>query len=155
MARIELETSIAAPARRCFDLSRDVDIHVASTAPSSERAVAGVTRGRMDLGDSVTWGARHFGIPWRMTSQIVAFERPRSFTDEMRRGPFARWHHVHVFDERNGATLMRDQVEYASPFGPLGAAVDALFLRRYMSELLRRRNLHIKSVAEAAATTGR
>ncbi len=38
---------------------------------------------------------------------------------------------------------------YTAPLGPLGRVADALFLRRYMRELLRRHGLHLKRVAES------
>jgi ligand-binding SRPBCC domain-containing protein len=151
MPELHLETFIAAPAEQCFDLERDVDVHQVSTASSGERAVAGITNGLMDLGDEVTWQARHFGVTFHMTSKITAFDRPSRFTDEMQRGPFRHWRHTHLFIERNGGTLMVDDVEFASPLGPLGIAVDALVLRRYMRELLRQRNANIKAIAEELA----
>ena len=35
---------------------------------------------------------------------------------------------------------MTDVVEFESPVGPVGRAVNALFLTRYMTKLLRQRN---------------
>ena|ERR1700737_4765941 len=150
MLRLELETRIAAPPEVCFDLSLDVDLHMASTFPSQERAIAGVTSGVMQLGDDVTWEARHFGIPWRMTSRIVEYERPRRFADEMQRGPFGRWRHVHLFQRIDGGTRMRDEIAFASPLGPLRRVVDAMVLRSYMTRLIERRNAYLKHAAEAA-----
>lgn len=152
MPFIRLETLIRAPAGRCFDLSRDVDVHVASTGGTRERAIAGVTSGLINLGETVTWEATHFFVRQRMTSKITAFERPRMFVDEMQRGPFKRWRHAHLFEERQGATLMVDEVEYASPLGPLGKLADALFLERYMTRLLAGRNAWIKRLAEETNT---
>ncbi|HEY0377699.1 MAG TPA: hypothetical protein VGC87_12310 [Pyrinomonadaceae bacterium] len=62
MPRIILKTFVKAPAGICFDLSRSVDVHTASTDGSGERAVAGVTSGMMELGDTVIWEAVHFGV---------------------------------------------------------------------------------------------
>ncbi|NED80952.1 cyclase, partial [Streptomyces sp. SID11233] len=47
MEHFELTTRIAAPPEVVFDVSLDVDLHQASMAGSGERAVAGVTSGRM------------------------------------------------------------------------------------------------------------
>ena len=60
MPRIVLHTSIAAPIERCFDLARSIDLHMASTDWSGERAVAGVTSGLIGPGQEVTWRGRHF-----------------------------------------------------------------------------------------------
>jgi ligand-binding SRPBCC domain-containing protein len=149
MPTIHLETFIGAPPQLCFDLARSVDVHMASTNHTGERAVAGVTSGMMNLDDEVTWEARHFGVRQRLTSRITMMERPRLFVDEMQRGAFKRWHHTHTFEERRGGTLMIDDADYASPLGLLGRLADRLFLERYMTRLLLVRNAHIKKVAEA------
>ncbi|HYY56831.1 MAG TPA: SRPBCC family protein [Pyrinomonadaceae bacterium] len=149
MPRIHLETFIRAPLELCFDLSRSVDVHMASTDHTGERAIGGVTSGMMNLGDEVTWEARHFGVRQRLTSRITAMERPRMFVDEMQRGAFKSWHHTHLFEPREDGTLMIDDALYSSPLGPLGRVIDRLFLEKYMTRLLLVRNAHIKKVAEA------
>ena len=124
MPTIHLETFINAPTELCFDLARSVEVHTASTAATGERAVAGVTSGLMSLGDEVTWEAKHLGIRQHFTSKIVAFDRPRMFIDEMRRGIFKRFHHEHLFEPaQEGGTLMIDKLHFASPLGMLGRAV--------------------------------
>ncbi|MFL6108120.1 MAG: SRPBCC family protein [Marmoricola sp.] len=140
MPRIVLTTLLPAPAQACFDLSLSVDAHTASMAGSDEQVVGGVTSGSMSLGDSVTWRARHFGIPFTMTSRISGYAAPQRFVDEQVSGPFARWWHEHLFESRDGFTLMTDTVEFASPLGRLGRLVDRLYLTRYMTRLLERRN---------------
>ena len=49
---------------------------------------------------------------------------------------------------------MLDTFDYTSPLGPLGRLADILFLRQYMSRLLRRRNAYLKSEAESASARG-
>ena len=149
MPKILLKTFIKAPAELCFDLSRSVDVHMESTNDTRERAVAGVTSGLMELGDTVTWEAVHFGFRQQLTSRITAFDRPRMFVDEMQRGAFKRWHHTHLFEPADGGTLMIDEVDYASPLGVLGGVADALFLKSYMTRLLATRNDYIRKLAEA------
>jgi ligand-binding SRPBCC domain-containing protein len=83
-----------------------------------------------------------------MTSKITAFDRPSGFSDEMQHGRFRHRRHVHRFEARERGTLMVDDVAFASPFGPLGSLVDALYLRCYMADLLTERNQHVKRIAE-------
>lgn len=149
MPRIVLTTRIAAPPARCFELSLTVDAHTASMADSGERVVGGVRSGVMGPGDDVTWRARHFGVPFTMTSRITAYDPPHRFVDEQTSGPFGRWWHEHRFESRDGGTLMTDVVEYASPLGILGKAVDALVLERYMTRLLTQRNEWLARAAAA------
>src|SRR5262245_45796803 len=70
MVRIELETLISAPIERCFDLSRSIDLHMASTNWTGERAIAGVTAGLIGAGEQVTWRGRHFGLWITHTSRV-------------------------------------------------------------------------------------
>lgn len=150
MARIHLETFVAAPPEVCFDLCLDVSFHERA---GHGRAVGGVTRGRLRLGDAVTWEAMHFFVRQRLTSKIVAYDRPRSFVDEMQQGAFARWRHAHRFEEREGGTLMVDDVDFASPLGLLGSVVDALVLEGYMTRFLVRHNEQFKLEAEKGIYT--
>ena len=148
MPVIDITTSIAAPIERVFDLSRSVDLHTASTAQTSERAVAGVTSGLMSLGQEVTWRARHFGIWQNLTTRITAFDRPAFFRDSMVRGAFRRFDHDHLFSESGGVTRMRDVFDFDSPLGILGGIANQLFLTWYMRRLLAIRNAAIKFAAE-------
>jgi len=145
---IRIETLIHAPPDRCFDLARDVEAHVGSTARTHERAVAGVTSGLLGPGDEVTWEAVHLGVRQRLTARITRFDRPNAFEDEMVRGAFRSFTHRHEFRPVDGGTLMIDTFRYASPLGILGALADRLFLERYMRRLLTERNAYLKRVAE-------
>lgn len=150
MRSFRLETVIAAPAGDCFSLSLSVDAHTASMGASGERAVGGVTRGVMTLGDTVTWRARHFGIVFRMTSAITEYTYPTRFVDEQQRGPFRRWRHEHTFTAMaDGRTVMTDVVAFRSPLGPLGFLADLLVFDHYMPRLLRQRNAWLKATLEA------
>jgi ligand-binding SRPBCC domain-containing protein/ketosteroid isomerase-like protein len=117
---------------------------------SRERAIAGVTRGRMGLQDDVTWRAWHFGLRWTMTNRITAFDRPRRFVDEQVRGPFASFRHEHRFDAEPGGTLMVDRVEFSAPLGWAGWLFERVVLGRYLAALLRRRNAFIRGRASDA-----
>lgn len=151
MTRFTAVTAIAAPPPRVFDISLRVEVHTASMGDSGERAIGGVTSGRLKLGDHVSWEARHFGMRWRMTSLIAACEAPDYFIDEQVDGPFRRWHHTHRFEpDGHGGTLMRDIVQFAAPFGPLGRLAELVVLNRYLARLIRIRNDYVKAAAEAA-----
>lgn len=150
MARIELSTRIAAPLERCFDLARSVDLHVRSTSATGERAVAGKTSGLLELGDEVTWRARHFGVRQSLSGRISAYDRPRYFQDTMVRGAFSHLRHDHFFEPAEGGTVMRDVFEYAAPLGLVGKLAERLFLTAYMRRFLKARNRELKAVAESS-----
>jgi ligand-binding SRPBCC domain-containing protein len=139
-----LQTVIAAPPERCFDLSLSVEIHLASTATTGERVISGPKSGVLELGDTVTWEARHLGRRRRLTVKVTAYERPRMFRDEMLSGPFRRMRHDHWFEQHEDGTRMRDEFEFASALAPF----DALILKPYLRRFLLTRNDTIRRVAE-------
>jgi ligand-binding SRPBCC domain-containing protein len=148
--RFELVTLIHASRERCFDLSRDIDLHVRSMSDSNERAVAGRTSGLIGLGEEVTWQARHFGVQHRHRSRITEYDRPRHFRDIQVAGRFRSFVHDHFFEEKAGVTHMRDVLSFESPLGILGKIADRLVLDRYLRELIAERNRVIKAEAERA-----
>ena len=148
MIRLRLETFMAAPVDRCFDLARSIDLHIASTNWTGERAIAGVTSGLIGSGQDVTWEGRHFGLKLHHTSRITVYDRPHHFQDCMLRGRFKSFCHDHYFEPRAGGTTMRDEVEFAAPYGPMGWLVERALLKAHMTDLLERRNQAIKQAAE-------
>jgi ligand-binding SRPBCC domain-containing protein len=149
MARIDLSLHIAAPIDRCFDLARSIEAHTHSTASTGERAVAGKTAGLLELGDHVTWRARHLGLRQDLTSRITAYERPYHFRDSMVRGAFARFDHDHFFNPSAEGTLVRDVFEYRVPLGVLGWVAERLFLTAYMRRFLEVRLRALQTIAES------
>ena len=149
MAIIRIETDIAAAPTVCFDLARSVDAHIASTSATGERAIRGVTRGLLNLGDEVTWRARHFGVTQEFTSRITAFDRPNHFRDVMVRGAFRRLVHDHRFDARGEATRMVDVFDFDAPFGAFGLLAERFFLTAYLSRFLEMRAEALKRLAES------
>lgn len=148
MAVIKLITYIDAAIGICFDAARDIDAHQHSTSHTYEKVVAGKQYGLCELGDTITWRAKHFGIYQQLTVEIVRMQPPYFFEDRMQKGTFKNMHHEHFFKEENGQTVMTDLFYYEVPFGILGAVFDKLILRRYMTNFLVKRNLFLKTLAE-------
>jgi ligand-binding SRPBCC domain-containing protein len=151
---LEELTPIHAPIARCFDLARSVEVHLAGNVHWGEKAIAtaGVTSGLIGLGERVTWRARHFGVWWKLTSQITAMDRPVFFEDAMIRGAFRWMKHEHFFRSVSpDETEMRDVFRFAAPLGILGRLAEFAVLRRYMQALLGERNAVIREIAESPA----
>src|SRR5688500_16191439 len=136
MPTITVETLVRATTERCFDAARDLDLHVASMSHTAERAVAGRTSGLIELGEQVTWEARHFGIRQRLTAKITSYDRPRHFQDSMVKGAFRSFVHDHHFEPVADGTMVRDVLTFASPLGILGKLVDRLLMAAYLQRLL-------------------
>ncbi|WP_028272784.1 SRPBCC family protein [Arthrobacter sp. UNC362MFTsu5.1] len=136
-------TESVLPPDRLFNLARSIDAHLGSQADTGEQAVAGVTMGLIGAGQEVTWRARHFGVPIRMTSRITSMEFPERFVDEQVRGPFKAFRHVHEFEATASGSVMTDRVEFTAPFGLLGRIVEKLVLHRYLERLIVERGLYL------------
>lgn len=150
MSKITIETSINAPQAKVFDLARSIDAHKSSMSSSGEEAIAGITSGLINLNESVTWRAKHFGITQTLTSKITAMDIPNSFVDEMVSGAFKSFKHQHIFKANSEGTLMIDIFEFQAPLCILGKIFSALVLKKYMTKLLTERNQFIKAEAESA-----
>lgn len=133
-----IHTECPASAEDMFDVSLDIDAHVASMQTSQERAIGGVTSGHISLGETVTWRARHFGIWFTMTVRIDALARPHRFVDSQIRGPFRVFRHEHTFDSRERGCLMTDRITVGSPI--FGALVERTVLVPYLRRMIRNRN---------------
>lgn len=150
MPVITIETFVAAPIERCFDLARDIDIHTQTVwKHTKEKAVAGITTGLISYGETVTFEATHFGVRQRLTSKIVEYNRPFLFVDEMQRGAFKRLKHIHEFIEVEGGTILKDTLDFAAPLGPLGWVADQFVLKNYMKRFIQARNEELKIIAES------
>jgi ligand-binding SRPBCC domain-containing protein len=93
MPKIILEININAPREIVFDLARSIDFHKESTKHTKEDAIAGKTSGLLELNESVTWRAKHFGIWLELESKITEFDSPNHFVDEMVKGNFKSFKH--------------------------------------------------------------
>ena len=154
MVQLEEFTGINAPIERCFDLARNVEVHLAGNIHFGEQAVAtaGITSGLLKLHDRVTWRAKHFFVWQTLTSEITALQPPSYFQDTMLRGAFRSMCHAHFFRPLpDGQTEMRDVFFFAAPLPLLGPLAEVLFLRTYMQTLLRERNAVIKQIAESSS----
>ena len=127
---------------------RDIRIQTETAAQTNEKAIAGITDGKIGLGQTVTFEGTHFGIKQRLTVIVIEFDRPKRFVDAIIEGSFKSFVHIHEFDPQGDATLMRDTLIWTSPFGILGKVVDKLLLERHLTRLVQARNARLKALAE-------
>ena len=148
MTTINLITKINAPKKIVFDLARNIDAHQNSASKTNEKAIAGITSGLINLNETVTWKGKHFGLYLTHTSKITEMDLYDYFADEMIKGKFKFFKHEHSFIEKNGKTVMIDNLMYKTPYGIFGRLFDKLTLKRYMTNFLKTRNLVLKELAE-------
>lgn len=83
-------------------------------------------------------------IPITGVTLITEVDEPRSFTDTQKKGPYALWHHHHMFEPVPGGTLMKDHLAYAPPMGPLGELVHIIFVRKQLEGIFTFRQRTLK-----------
>lgn len=87
-----------------------------------------------------------------IVAEHVAFEKNRRFEDVMVKGPFASWHHRHLFFEHETGCRLRDEIDYEAPLGWLGRLVDPLLVRPRLRKLFEYR--HMVTSREVIAARG-
>ncbi|MFD2277452.1 cell division protein [Rubritalea spongiae] len=132
-----------------FDLARSVDLHIATNDRSHERVVEGRRSGLIELGDQLTWEARHLGIRQRLTVKVTALDKHSFFFDDvMIQGAFAMMQHRHVLRKVAKGVVMEDFFYFKAPYGVIGRLVEICFLEKYMRHFLERKANELKRVAE-------
>jgi ligand-binding SRPBCC domain-containing protein len=90
----------------------------------------------MGVGTLIEYRLRLHRVPVRWRTRIEAWEPPRRFVDVQVKGPYSLWEHTHEFEEDGrGATIIRDRVRYAIPFGPLGDLAERILVRRDLRQI--------------------
>ena len=100
----------------------------------------------MRAGALIHYRLRVHGVPVRWVTQIEAWEHERTFVDRQLSGPYSLWHHRHDFEARDGGTIVRDQIHYALPLGPLGEIAHELIVKRDLTEIFNHRHAAVRQV---------
>ncbi len=101
------------------------------TPPDLGFQITSAPEPRMYEGQIITYRVKiapPLWVPW--VTEIKNVEENRSFIDEQRFGPYAFWHHRHLFEPEGDGVMMTDTVHYGLPLGPLGSIAHAVFVRR-------------------------
>ena len=148
MTTINLITKIKASKQVVFDLSRNIDVHQNSASNTNEKAVAGITFGLINFNETVTWRGKHFGIYLTHKSRMTAMDLYDYFVDEMEEGHFKSFKHEHTFVEKDGKTVMIDNLHYETPYGIFGKLFDKIILKKHLTNFLLERNKVLKKLSE-------
>ena len=94
----------------------------------------------MDTGTLIDYRLRVRGVPLSWRSRIDDWRENERFVDRQLRGPYRLWHHTHEFEPAGNGTLVRDRVDYALPFGPLGEVAHRVVVERDLGRIFDYRN---------------
>ena len=77
-------------------------------------------------------------LHWR--TLITYYDKPRKFIDQQIKGPYSLWHHTHTFEEKDGGTIIKDNLTYAIPMGIIGRIVHFLYIRHDINGIFKYRH---------------
>ncbi|MBS1518475.1 MAG: SRPBCC family protein [Bacteroidetes bacterium] len=100
-------------------------------------------------GSHIILKIRQFGFlstVWELV--IKNYRENYLITDKLIKGPFKFWEHDHIFEDREGKTLMTDRLKYEIPFGIFGKAAHSIFIKSQIEEQFRLRHEKTKAVLE-------
>lgn len=127
---IEREQRIDADLERIFDFFCAARNLEAITPPWLRFEVLTPEPIEMTRGTRIEYRLRLHGVSVRWVTRIEEWQPGVRFVDRQAFGPYSLWHHTHHFEHDGDATIVRDTVRYALPFGLLGALSETLFVRR-------------------------
>jgi ligand-binding SRPBCC domain-containing protein len=116
------EQLLAAPPSEVFPFFADARNLEAITPPLLSFRLLTPDPISMGVGTFLQYALQLHGLPVRWDTLIQEWDPPVRFVDVQVRGPYRLWHHTHELlpVDDGHATLMRDTVRYALPFGFLG-----------------------------------
>lgn len=115
------------------------------TPPWLHFSILGLEPAIVDAGTVIPYRLRLRGLPLIWVSQIEEFEPNRMFTDRQLIGPYKLWHHRHEFEPAGeDQTVIRDEVRYRLPLGPLGSVAERLLVRHDIERIFAYRRERIE-----------
>ena len=119
MTKFDCQFWLPVPRTRVFPFFADPMNLVAITPERLQFRV--LTPGPIEMrqGARMEYEFRLWGLRLGWASEITAWEPMTRFVDEQRRGPYKVWIHEHLFEDRDGGTLITDKVIYATAGGRL------------------------------------
>lgn len=120
IARFKKSVWLSAPIERVFEFHENPH-NIRKISPGSMKVQS------VDADDKAVAGARfsleatQYGLPISWIGEWESVESPHCLVDLAVKSPFKFFRHTHAFRAEGWGTRMTDCVEYALPFGPLGA----------------------------------
>jgi ligand-binding SRPBCC domain-containing protein len=116
------------------------------TPPWLNFRVVSTTDEVMRRGTKIRYKIRWLGLSMPWESLIAEYEKNEMFADEMLRGPYKSWYHVHQFRSVADGVEMSDRVDYELPLGPLGGFAHSLMVRRQLEAIFDYREKCIREI---------
>jgi len=117
------------------------------TPPHMGFVITSATPAKMFPGQIITYKLSPLpGIKINWVTEIAHVSEGEFFVDEQRFGPYAMWHHVHRFEEKNGRVFMTDSISYKLPLGIFGRIAHLLFVKRQLKQIFEYRETKLNEL---------
>jgi ligand-binding SRPBCC domain-containing protein len=133
--RLERVQFVPHPLDQVFDFFSRAEHLSRLTPPELDFRIHARRPIEMSRGTLIDYTIRLSGLPLRWRTLIEVWEPGRRFVDVQLRGPYRFWRHEHSFRAVPGGTEIRDVVEYELPFGALGTAAHAVWVRKKLAHI--------------------
>lgn len=146
------ESRIARTPAEVFAFHQRPDALLAITPPWERVSIAGEIP-PIEPGRRVTLRTTIGPIPLTWVAEYTdEFEPGRLFTDRQLSGPFASWQHRHWFlDDGNGGTILRDDIDYDPPLGPIGRWLGNRMIERKLRRMFTYRHEATRRMLESGS----
>ena len=149
MEKIEFSTNIKAPIHRCFDLARSIDFRKISLGDLNEKSVAGCTSGLIGPNQRVLIQSAVGGFSLSTDLKIEKFNPPFFFSYEIEESVFHSIVHDYYFYDISEETVMINHLYYRTRWGLAGNILNLIFLNKYLTRLITKRNELLREYAES------
>ncbi len=79
-------------------------------------------------------------------TEITHMIENKFFVDEQRIGPYALWHHQHLFEVVDKQVKMTDIVTYKPPLGFTGRLANTLFIEKQIKSIFEYRKIKMNQI---------
>ena len=110
------------------------------TPDSLKFEVRNISTPQIERGTLIDYRLKIHGVPAKWRTLISEWSPRRRFVDEQLKGPYARWHHQHDFEELGDGVSLGDVVHFKLPLGALGRLTAAPLVFRDVAKIFAHRN---------------
>jgi ligand-binding SRPBCC domain-containing protein len=148
MSKIHITTFIAAPIERVFDLSRHLALYKFLFQNRNEKFSAATGSNLIAKNETMSINVKHAGKTRVSLLKITEFMKPLAFTEEQVKGDLENFKHEHHFRQIENGTIIIDILDFGRPRDLIGKLLGKVYLKKYLEQLVMKRNEVIRSYAE-------
>ena len=117
---LRAQMTLPLPVQQVFEFFAAAENLQVITPPELGFRIVSAGPVHIEQGARIDYQLGLFGIPFTWQTEITAWRPPYEFVDTQLRGPYAQWIHRHTFRQRDGDTIIEDEVRYRLPVPLLG-----------------------------------